>query len=71
VSALIAEGHPVSSVAHQWGVSRQTSRTWLVRHEAAGLERLTDRSHRPVSCPHQMPAAVEAAVLELLRIHRA
>lgn len=26
-----------------------------------------DRSHRPVSCPHQMPADVEAAVLELRR----
>jgi hypothetical protein len=26
-----------------------------------------DRSHRPMRCPHQMPAAAEAAVVELRR----
>jgi transposase len=49
------------------GVSRQTVHTWLARYEAEGLEGLTDRSRRPESCPHQMPARGEAAVLELRR----
>ena len=49
------------------GVSRQTLHAWLARYEAEGLEGLADRSHRPVSCPHQMPAEVEAALLELRR----
>jgi transposase InsO family protein len=71
VLAVIAEGHPVSSVAQQWGVSRQTLHAWLGRYEAAGLEGLADRSHRPALCPHQMPAAVEATALELRRMHRA
>jgi transposase len=71
VSAVLAEGPPVSSVAQQWGVSRQTLHTWLVRYEAAGLERLTARSHRPVLCRHQTPAAVAGAVLELRRMRRA
>jgi transposase InsO family protein len=71
VLAVIAEGHPVSSVAEQWGVSRQTLHAWLSRYEVGGLEGLVDRSHRPSSCPHQMPAVVEAAVLELRRQHRA
>ena len=31
------------------------------------MEGLANRSHRPVGCPHQMPAAVEAAVLEMRR----
>jgi transposase InsO family protein len=48
-------------------VSRQTLHAWLARYEAQGLDGLVDRSHRPVSCPHQMPAAVEAMVLELRR----
>jgi transposase len=48
-------------------VSRQTLHVWLARYEAEGLEELMDRSHRPARCPHQMPAAVEAAVLELRR----
>lgn len=71
VLAVIAEGHPVSSVAQQWGVSRQTVHAWLRRYEDGGLEALADRSHRPGSCPHQMSAVVEAAVLELRREHRA
>ncbi|RBY78247.1 helix-turn-helix domain-containing protein, partial [Blastococcus sp. TF02A-26] len=72
VFAVIAEGHPVNSVAQQWGVSRQTLHAWLARYEDGGLEALAaDRSHRPASCPHQMAAVVEAAVLELRRQHRA
>src|SRR5215217_2829100 len=71
VLAVIAEGHPVSSVAQHWGVSRQTLHAWLCRYEEAGPEGLADRSHRPAVCPHQMPAVVEAAVLELRRQHRA
>src|SRR4051812_49949777 len=70
VLAVIGEGHPVSSVAQQWGVSRQTVHAWLSRYETGGLAGLADRSHRPSSCPHQMPAGGEAAVLELRRQHR-
>ena len=65
VLAVIGEGHPVSSVAQQWGVSGQTVHAWLSRYETGGLEGPADRSHRPSSCPHQMPAVLEAAVLEL------
>jgi transposase len=67
VMAVIADGLSVLQVAEKFGVSRQTLHTWLARYEAGGLEGLRDRSHRPVSCPHQMPAAVEAALLELRR----
>lgn len=69
VLAVNAEGHDVTAVAQQWGVSRQTVHAWLARYEAGGLEGLADRSHRPRSCPHQMVAAVEAVVLELRRQH--
>ena len=69
VLAVIADGHAVSSVAQQWGVSRQTLHAWLGRYEAGGLEGLADRSHRPSSCPHQMDPLVEAAVLEMRRAH--
>ena len=67
VLAVIADGLSVSQVAEKVGVSRQKLHTWLARYEAGGLEGLMDRSHRPVSCPHQMPAVVEAALLELRR----
>jgi transposase InsO family protein len=67
VMAVIADGLSISQVAEKAGVSRQTLHAWLARYEASGLEGLVDRSHRPVSCPHQMPAVVEAALLELRR----
>lgn len=67
VLAVISDGLSISQVASKVGVSRQTLHAWLARYEAEGLEGLKDRSHRPVRCPHQMPAAVEAAVLELRR----
>ncbi|SOX55159.1 IS481 family transposase, partial [Mycobacterium ahvazicum] len=67
VLAVISDGLSISQVAEKVGVSRQTLHSWLARYEAEGLDGLADRSHRPVSCPHQMPAAVEAAVLELRR----
>jgi transposase-like protein len=51
----------VTQAAEKVGVSRQTLHAWLARYEAEGLEGLVDRSHRPVTCPHQMPAVVEAA----------
>src|SRR5246500_1540411 len=67
VLAVISDGMAISLVAEKVGVSRQTLHSWLARYEAEGLEGLVDRSHRPVSCPHQMPAAVEAELLELRR----
>jgi transposase InsO family protein len=67
VLAVISDGLSVTQAAEKAGVSRQTVHGWLARYEAEGLDGLVDRSHRPVSCPHQMPAQVEAAVLELRR----
>jgi transposase InsO family protein len=67
VLAVISDGLSISQVAQKVGVSRQTLHAWLARYEAQGLEGLVDRSHRPASCPHQMPAAVEAMLLELRR----
>src|SRR5690349_8349023 len=70
VVAVIAEGRTVTEVAGRWGVSRQSVHAWLARYEAGGLEGLSDRPHRPRSCPHQMSPVVEARVLELRRVHR-
>lgn len=67
VLAVISDGRTVTEVATQWKVSRQTLHAWLARYEAEGLDGLADRSHRPASCPHQMPPALEARALELRR----
>jgi len=69
VQGVLAEGRTVSEVASDWGVCRRTVHRWLADYEAEGLEGLSDRSHRPAYCPHQMPATVEVMVLEMRRSH--
>ena len=59
----------VTEVARRYGVARQTVHRWLERYAADGIDGLVDRSSRPGSCPHQMPAGVEARVVELRRAH--
>jgi transposase InsO family protein len=65
----VLEGASVVEVASRFEVHRQTVHRWLRRYEQAGLAGLADRSHRPGSCPHQMPAEVEAQILEWRRRH--
>src|SRR3954468_18413492 len=69
VRAVIADGETVTSVAARFGVARKTVHQWLAKYEAGGLEGLVDGSHRPRSCPHQMPASVEVALVELRLRH--
>jgi transposase len=69
VLAVIEDGLSVTEAAAKVGVSRQTLHGWLGRYAAGGLEGLADRSHRPVSCPHQMDAAVEVRLVELRQLH--
>ena len=65
----VLAGASVTDVARRYGVARQTLHTWLRRYGSDGLAGLVDRSSRPGSCPHQMPAEVEARVVELRRGH--
>ena len=65
VLEVLNEGVAVTEVALRYGVSRQTVHRWLRRYAARGLSGLADGSPRPDSCPHQMPAEVEALVVQL------
>jgi len=67
----VLDGASVTEVAARFEVHRQTVHRWLARYERAGLAGLADRSHRPQGCPHQMPPAVEAQILEWRRRHPA
>ena len=69
VQAVLGEGRTVTEVARDMDISRQTMHAWLARYEGQGLEGLGNRSHRPVHCPHQISAVVEAMVLEMRRSH--
>jgi transposase InsO family protein len=69
VLEVLEEGVPVTEVARRHQVARQTVHEWLARYAAAGLAGLADRSSRPASCPHQMPAATEARIVGMRRDH--
>ena len=68
VRAVLA-GVTVTEVAAAAGVSRSTLHRWIGRYLAGNVAGLTDRSHRPASCPHQAPPGVEVAVAEMRRQH--
>ena len=66
----VLEGATVTEVAARYGVARQTVHRWLRRYALnGGLGALTDRSSKPTSCPHQMPALLEAQIVALRRAH--
>ena len=69
VLEVLVEGATVTSVAARHGVSRQTVHRWLRRYAKAGLSGLVDQPPTPLSCPHQIPAEVEAAIVGLRREH--
>jgi len=66
----VLAGVPVTEVADQYGVSRQSVHAWLVRYRDEGPPGLEDRSHKVHRHPWQIPADLEAAVCELRRAHR-
>jgi transposase InsO family protein len=69
VLAVVQDGWAVTEVAERLGVSRQSVHAWIARYESGGLAALTDRSHRPSSCPHQTSPELEARICELRREH--
>lgn len=44
----------------RYGVSEKTGYKWRARFLAGGPDALRDRSHAPHTCPHHMPARLEA-----------
>lgn len=69
VMAVLRDGQTVVEVAERFGVARQSVHRWIRRFEAGGLAGLADRSHRPISCPHQMPVEIEERVVAIREHH--
>ena len=65
----VLDGASVVEVAERYGVVRQTVHTWLKNYATGGMAGLVDKTSRPDGCPHQMPAAMEARIVELRRAH--
>ena len=66
----VAAGWSAGQVAEQLGISRETVRKWLRRHEQGGDAALADRSSRPQRMPARTPKRVEERVLSARRRRR-
>ena len=69
VREVLDTGARITDVATRYGVDRRTLHRWLTRYANEGMGSLADRSHRPDTCPHQMPAEIEARVVAMRRMH--
>ncbi|MBA3286541.1 MAG: helix-turn-helix domain containing protein [Acidimicrobiia bacterium] len=69
VLEVLNQGATVTDVARRNGVTRQTVHAWLHKYASRGLAGLADGSAKPLSCPHQMTAEVEARVVTIRREH--
>jgi transposase-like protein len=65
--ARLLEGEAMTEACREFGISRKTGYKIFDRYKAHGLEALSDRSRRPVRYANQLPAQIEALIVDLKR----
>jgi len=60
---------PLTELCARFEISRPTAYKWIRRYETVGPAGLVERSHRPLTCPHQTPAPVIDGLLSARRQH--
>ncbi|CAN5454541.1 hypothetical protein BH09SUM1_BH09SUM1_19120 [soil metagenome] len=63
MEAWLRGGRSRAEVCREFGISRKTGYKLAARFAKDGEEGLSDRSHRPHSCPHGMSAGMRALIL--------
>src|SRR5881227_3014307 len=63
----LLDGEAMADVCRDFGISRKTGYKIFGRYKEHGLEAHTDRSRRPVRYANQLPAQIEAAIVDLKR----
>jgi transposase InsO family protein len=69
IEALVAGRRPMRALCQEFGIAEKTGHKWRNRFLAGGPAALADRSHAPVSPPHQVPRAQQAVLLALREAH--
>jgi transposase InsO family protein len=68
VLKALAPGANLTALCVEYDVTRKTGREWRERGRLGGINRLAERSRRPLSSPHQLS---EAVVCRLVRLKMA
>src|SRR5208283_1060175 len=63
----LKDGEAMASLCREFGISRKTGYKIFERYQQCGLEGLSDRVRRPFRYANQLPAPVEAAILNAKR----
>jgi putative transposase len=61
----LASGANLTALCLEYGVTRKTGREWRERARLEGINRLVERSRRPLSCPTRLS---EGVVCQLIRL---
>ncbi|WP_337171404.1 IS481 family transposase [Gemmatimonas aurantiaca] len=69
VRDALSDRFTMSELCARYGISRRIGYKWLARYEAEGRPGLRDRSRAPHECPHRIPKAVEALLLQERQAH--
>lgn len=63
--AKLLEGHKMTEVCREFGISRKTGYKIWDRYQSAGVNAFTDRSRRPIRYANQLPMQIEKAILQV------
>jgi transposase InsO family protein len=63
--ARLLDGETMSSLCHEFGISRKTGYKIYDRYKSCGLEGLTDRSRKPLRYANQLPFQIEKVILQI------
>lgn len=69
ISEYLKAYFPFSELCFQFEISRKTGYKWIKRYEEFGPEGLTDRSRKPLTCPHQTDEEIVQDILRARRKH--
>jgi putative transposase len=65
----LANGANLTALCLEYGVTRKTGREWRERARLEGINRLSERSRRPLSSPGQLSEAVVCQLVRLKRVY--
>jgi putative transposase len=69
IAAYLRKVYSMTEWCERFGIRRNTGYKWVRRYTKEGILGLQEKSCAPHRCPHRLPEAVAAALLETKRAH--
>lgn len=69
IADVLRKEQSITDLCDRYGISRKTAYKVIRRYQQEGPEGLRERSRRPHHCPHETPAPVKDALVQLRHRH--